>query len=83
MTLGIRPEHLMFQSEGGIAARVQLVERLGSESYLHAETPDGQMLIAKVSGDADVEIGREIYLGMHEKYVHLFDSVGNALRRPV
>ncbi|TWI69251.1 multiple sugar transport system ATP-binding protein [Pseudoduganella lurida] len=35
VTVGIRPEHLVADPQGPIRGQVQLVERLGAESYVH------------------------------------------------
>ena len=81
VTVGIRPEHLTLETKAGLAGRVQLVERLGSESYLHVQVSTGATMIVKVGGEADASIDDEVYLGMHECFLHFFNGDGEAMQR--
>ena len=50
---GIRPQHLRLATPAtpdAIPAEVTLVEALGTETVLHATTPDGQRLLAVLPG---------------------------------
>ena len=80
VTVGIRPEHLTLQADSGLPGRVQLVERMGSESYLHVQLSSGEMMIVKVDGETDAAGDKEVRLGVREKFVHLFDGDGKAMR---
>jgi len=51
VTVGIRPEELELGSGDGFGATVELVEELGSESYVYARNTDGQDLDSKVVAD--------------------------------
>ncbi|WP_116141731.1 ABC transporter ATP-binding protein [Trinickia diaoshuihuensis] len=86
-TLGIRPEHLALA--GGetkvqiIRAQARLIERFGECTYLHAglaEQADAHV-VAKLSGDVNVERGRPVALWAPPHACHVFDSNGLALPR--
>jgi len=78
ITLGIRPHHIRLVAEGagGVAAEVRLVEALGSETILHAKTPDGQHLLAVLSGQKGVAAGERVYLRFDPGMLHVFDRSG-------
>lgn len=81
VTWGVRPEHLNVQAGAGLQGTVQMVERLGSESYLHVLLRGGEPVLVKVSGESDASIGQTLQLGADMRYVHLFDARGEALTR--
>ncbi len=80
MTLGIRPEHIRLVAEGGIAGRVQIVEHLGSETYLHVTIASGETLVVRVGGQSTVTADQHVHLSFDEQAIHLFDDDGQALR---
>ena len=80
VTLGIRPEHVTLVGNNGLAAKVQGLEHLGSESYLHLKMASGQALTIRVSGETDVHLHQEVQLQMASRYLHLFDAQGHAVR---
>ncbi len=47
VTLGIRPEHLEAPDGIALEVSVDVVERLGSTSFLHARTPGGETIVAE------------------------------------
>jgi len=81
VTLGVRPEHLSCHPDAlqAIRRRVMLVERLGEQTYLHLEQAGGAVLMAKVQGNASVDIGDEVTLGIAPEAGHLFTADGNAV----
>jgi multiple sugar transport system ATP-binding protein len=79
LTLGIRPEHLRVDPDGAIAAGVSVVERLGDETYLHLDTPDGRQLVIQSDGEDETEAGDSIHLSVDGRFCHLFDAEGRAL----
>ena len=79
-TLGIRPEHITLAPEG-LPARVDVVEHLGSESYLYLTTDAGEALTVKAGADPQAESGDRVHAAWDERRVHLFDKNGLATER--
>jgi multiple sugar transport system ATP-binding protein len=77
MTTGVRPEHVALVSENGIPARVQIVEHLGAESYLHVQISHGETLVVKMDGETQVISDQTVQLKMTESHIHLFDRNGD------
>jgi sn-glycerol 3-phosphate transport system ATP-binding protein len=79
VTLGIRPEHLRPDAEGGLALAVELAEPLGSETVLHGTLPDGTALTARMPGVVRAELVRLAPdLGM----LHVFDAASGRRIEP-
>lgn len=83
VTLGIRPEHL---STGGdhnlVEMKVNLVEPLGSHSYVYLETPDAdELLIFRASGDFGFPKGDKLTICLPDDHCYLFGKDGKELRR--
>jgi multiple sugar transport system ATP-binding protein len=79
---GIRPQHLRLAAADdpdAIAAEVSLVEALGTETVLHARTPDGQRLLAVLPGQATLRRGATIHLASDPEHRHYFDAEGQRL----
>jgi len=83
--LGVRPEHLCLDARAAqsITRRVMLVERLGEQTYLHLEQAGGAVLMAKVQGNAAVDTGADVVLGIAPDCCHLFTADGNAVPAPI
>ncbi len=81
LTWGARPEHITLTRQAGLPARVQLIERLGGESFLHVQIASGELLVVKVSGETEVRLQQEIQLGVEPRYMFLFRSSGETLQR--
>ena len=80
LTLGIRPEDLTIDSdfikknpESCIEAQVDVVEPLGSETFLYLDFLSTK-LIARVSPDAKFKQGQTVKLGLQSAKQHIFDS---------
>jgi multiple sugar transport system ATP-binding protein len=60
---------------------VTLLERLGSEALAHVRLHDaqGETVVAKLAGDAQVSVADTIELVAHAAACHVFDSAGNAI----
>jgi multiple sugar transport system ATP-binding protein len=78
--LGVRPEDLhneeVFAStypEATLDAKIEVVENMGSEVYLHISTSAGN-LIARVNSRFQYHPGSELQLTMDMNKVHLFHS---------
>ena len=62
-TYGIRPEHLTVSTTDGLwQGRLRHVERLGADAILHCATDKVGVLVARVPGDAQVQVGQTLYL---------------------
>ncbi|MDO5604151.1 MAG: sn-glycerol-3-phosphate ABC transporter ATP-binding protein UgpC [Paracoccus sp. (in: a-proteobacteria)] len=73
IVLGIRPEHFELVAEGqGLAAEINLVEPLGSDTLVHARAA-GQDIIARVSPDLRPQTGQRLYLSPVAGKAHLFN----------
>jgi multiple sugar transport system ATP-binding protein len=85
VTLGIRPEHIVArgQADQYLGCSVDLVERLGTTTYLYARLADETAVVAAAPGDSRAAAGDRIELGMPSGTMHLFDRHGEALPRTV
>lgn len=80
LLLGIRPEHLSISAPApkNLPVQVELVEALGSETYLSvslmaAETAvEATNLQARVEPDFAVKLGQQIWLAIAADKIHLF-----------
>jgi len=84
VTIGLRPEQIGIETEpgsDGFAARVDLIEELGSESYLYAHLDDADVkgldgdaasLVARSATRAPARIGDSIGLTRLDGPIHLF-----------
>ena len=88
VTLGVRPEHLVLAAADAapgqaIRRKVMLIERLGEQTYLHLEQAGGELLLAKVPGNAALEVGAEVALTIAPACCHLFTEDGDAVLAPI
>ncbi|EAR51783.1 putative sugar uptake ABC transporter ATP-binding protein [Oceanicola granulosus HTCC2516] len=85
LTLGVRPDALTLGLEAGpqVAAKVTLVERLGTESHVLLARPDGTRLTAITDAPRLPGPGATVTAGFAPEAVHLFDETGRALPRCV
>jgi multiple sugar transport system ATP-binding protein len=79
VTVGVRPEDLSIDSEGsggGIKAVVDVVEELGSESYIYAHMAEDEAttLVVRGPGRTTVRYGETIALRVDADAVHAFDA---------
>jgi multiple sugar transport system ATP-binding protein len=75
VVVGVRPEGWLVATEGGLDCDVELVEELGSESYLYctAGGVDDQVVV-RTEGLSSVRMGDRISLVPGPSAVHLFDA---------
>ncbi len=73
---GIRPEHIEI-GEGGVPARVSVLEPTGSETQVFARM-GGDPIDAIVKDRLDVKPGAEIPLRIDPRRVHIFDGTSGA-----
>jgi len=81
VTLGVRPEHMRLGAEGEISGEVKVVERLGGETYLYTQLPDGAMLIVQADGEVPTGVHERIAIKLDPATCHLFDAEGLAVER--
>ncbi len=73
VVLGVRPEHLLPAGVGeGLLARVEVVEAVGSEAYLHLDFA-GQRLVARLPPQDLPAPGDQIALRPDSARLHFFD----------
>jgi multiple sugar transport system ATP-binding protein len=78
-TLGVRPEHLRADADGGtLSASVVAVERLGGESLVHAALASGATVTWRADGSAAIAAGETVRLAIDPARCHLFDGEGRA-----
>ncbi len=85
MTLGIRPEHILFgEGDGTIEAVPGVVERLGIHTVAYAPVEgDERPFCALLDGAAPARIGEAITMGFRSGDCHLFAADGSAFPRRV
>ncbi|MDR3493693.1 MAG: TOBE domain-containing protein, partial [Ancalomicrobiaceae bacterium] len=78
--LGLRAEsvRVVEEGEGAIDATVDVLERLGDRSLVHASLADGQGVVAYEAGQTRLRIGERIGLSFAGDKAHLFDADGTA-----
>jgi multiple sugar transport system ATP-binding protein len=83
VTIGVRPESWEICTGGGLDARVDLVEELGSESFLYctAAGVDSQPVVARTEGLSPTRPEDVVSLVPRRDGVHLFDAA-TGLRLP-
>jgi ABC-type sugar transport system ATPase subunit len=78
-TLGVRPEHVEIVGAGhpdAVAARVDLVERIGSDSNVLLVVAEQASLFASVDADTVIHEGDEVYIRIPSQHVQFFDAAG-------
>jgi ABC-type sugar transport system ATPase subunit len=77
VTLGIRPEHLVTDTAGGIPATVHAVEQLGDGSFLYATVHGSdEPITVRADPERPWKIGQTLTLGMAATRMHVFDRDG-------
>ena len=76
VTIGVRPESWIVGRDGGLDATVDVVEELGSESYLYctAQGMDDQEVVVRTEGLSSSQRGDQVSLVPKHEAVHLFDT---------
>jgi multiple sugar transport system ATP-binding protein len=79
--LGIRPEHLQPTEPGcgHLQGIVEVVERLGSDSFVYVQVPGAGRLLGRCSGNTPLKPGDTMGLLLDLPHLHLFDQAGQSL----
>ena len=74
--MGLRPEHLML-GDGAVsrsfAAKVEVVEQLGSEILLETRVGDARVTAARVPPESAIAAGDQVRLSVQPGRLHFFD----------
>ncbi|HSV52796.1 MAG TPA: ABC transporter ATP-binding protein [Burkholderiaceae bacterium] len=84
VTVGVRASALRVQAREGdvaLAGRVELAEISGSDTFVHASTPVGE-LVAQLTGVHYFELGTAITLYLNPRQVYAFDGAGMLMLAP-
>ena len=83
ITVGVRPEHIELESgvsSTAVKGVVNIVEKLGGETYLHVEIAQGTPLImVKLHGSHGPSRGERVTLYLPADRIYLFGSEGNSI----
>lgn len=79
--LGIRPEHVrtVASTEGHLQGTIEVVERLGSDSFIYVQVEGAGQLLARSSGNTPLQANQPVGLALDPEHLHLFDVQGQAL----
>jgi lactose/L-arabinose transport system ATP-binding protein len=82
VVLGIRPEHFGDPGKGDsdISLRVDVIEHLGSTSYLYARTAEGEELVVERSTSREEADRDTVTVSIPASKVYVFDGAGQRLR---
>jgi ABC-type sugar transport system ATPase subunit len=76
VTLGIRPEHIHLRrsepDELTLSATIELLEQLGSTSFLYCVLPSGEKLTVQLAGQVDKRAGEPVEVCFPTSDAHLF-----------
>jgi multiple sugar transport system ATP-binding protein len=70
--LGIRPHDLRFARDG-IPAEVEIVEPMGSETFVHCRLADDSMIVVRIEGHGP-QAGEPVHLALDPEAVHVFNA---------
>ncbi len=82
--IGIRPEHLFLSkdSKNCLTGTINIVEALGNDSNIIAETSDGSRIVLKILRNDALMVGNQINIGFDFSKIHLFDVETEATMLP-
>jgi glycerol transport system ATP-binding protein len=85
LTVGLRASAISVTAKAGdttLAGKVELAEISGSDTFVHASTPVGE-LVAQLTGVHHFDLGAAVPLYFHPSQVYLFDAAGLLVQAPV
>ncbi|MFK7862070.1 MAG: ABC transporter ATP-binding protein [Granulosicoccus sp.] len=79
--LGIRPEHVkpVASGKGHLQGKVDVIERLGSDSYIYVQVEGAGQLLARSRGNTSLQIDQATGLALDASHLHLFDARGQVI----
>lgn len=78
--LGIRPDAITITDEGGLPARIVLVERLGGSSLVHTRVEGlDSLLTVELPGTYETAPDTEVHLVFDAARTHAFDTAGRTI----
>ena len=79
-TIGVRPEHLRVERDGGTwRGTVSVAEHVGSDTFLYVQVDSAGEITVRAPGEVETEPGEVIGLTPEEGRVHRFGDDGKAL----
>jgi multiple sugar transport system ATP-binding protein len=72
---GIRPEHIQVVTEGGVAARAEVVEPTGSETHVVVDAA-GEKLVGVIRSRISIAAGSDLSIAFEPGQGHFFDPTG-------
>jgi glycerol transport system ATP-binding protein len=85
LTVGLRASALNIKNTPGdisISGKVELAEISGSDTFLHASTPVGE-LVSQLTGVHNFELGNIVTLYFDPAQIYLFDADGLLIQAPI
>jgi multiple sugar transport system ATP-binding protein len=79
--MGVRPEHLALGDgvlSRSLAAKVEVVEQLGSEILLETRVGEARVTVARVAPEAQIAAGNQVRLSVQPDRLHFFDPESEA-----
>jgi multiple sugar transport system ATP-binding protein len=80
--IGVRPEHATLTAPDApvshIQAKIKLLERLGNQTLVHLDTPDG-MFTLQGSGDLIAKVGDPVGIALDSTRIHVFGLDGRRI----
>ncbi|MDE1996719.1 MAG: TOBE domain-containing protein, partial [Rhizobiaceae bacterium] len=79
--VGARPENITVAAagQGNIDGKVDVVERLGSDTYAYIALGNGELVTVRLPGNARLVVGETVGLVLDIGELHLFDAEGKTL----
>ncbi|SOH95019.1 multiple sugar transport system ATP-binding protein [Monaibacterium marinum] len=80
-SLGIRPEHIDMTTagDGHLDGVVDVLEYLGSDTFVIVECGDAGKVTVRINGDTDLRPGQACALQFRADHLHFFDDQGQAV----
>ena len=79
--MGLRPDDLIMDQNGGLPMKVDVLERLGNTSITYGSIEGGSRLCAALDGTAIIQEDGIVNLTFDPASAHAFDAKGRGLRR--